>query len=872
MLYRKDGFRTEWVQEVLEEILKHHDALRMIYKNENGEMLSYNRGVETQQFGFQVYDVSSEDVPDQKVLELASKLQLQIDIQEGPLVNAAVFKAKDGDHLLLIIHHLVVDGFSWRILFEDLALGYSQLEKGETVRFYPKTTSYKTYASKLQAYAKGEKLAREKKYWVETLKENVGFLETKEEVERYWYEDSDTFSTILEKEETRKLLRETNQAYHTEINDLLVTALLVATREVTGENRIRISLEGHGREQIMEGLDISRTVGWFTTKYPVLIDLGEETDLSMTIKMVKESLRKLPNKGIGYGILKHLSEDEELRKAAQPPLLFNYLGQMDEDLQNAVFSSSSLPTGESIGNKHTRENAMEMNAVVLDGRLIIDTTYNTKVYSEETVKDFTEAYKEALYAVIRHCVSKEQAERTPFDYGDRGLSIHELEDIKRKYHEFEIEKIYPLANMQQGMLFHALEDPTSGAYFEQIVIEANGSIDPHLLEESFNVIMERHELLRTAVEYEITEKPRNVILKDRKIGFNYRDIRCQSVEQQKASIEQYLKQDQEKGFDFGRDSLIRLELIQIGEEAYKLIWSNHHILFDGWGRGIILGELFHIYGNKRAGRIHQLEKPQPYSDYIGWLEEQTREDAVHYWKGYLEGYQEPATIPSITKGRKSGDSRNWEKVVEFSSELTGKLTELANRNHVTFNTALQSAWGVLLAKYNHTDDVVFGSVVSGRDAKVSGIEKMVGLFINTIPTRIQVKDHQSFRDVLKRVQEEAIESQAYSYLNLSDVQSLSELKRDLIDHVMVFENYALDERALDQEKNELGFVFNDLNGNEATNYGLTVVAVPREQLILKLAYDESVYPEAIIENIATHLTHVIEQVVQDEDQKIRHLQ
>ncbi|CAN2255432.1 hypothetical protein STZ1_70082 [Bacillus subtilis] len=303
-----------------------------------------------------------------------------------------------------------------------------------------------------------------------------------------------------------------------------------------------------------------------------------------------------------------------------------------------------------------------------------------------------------------------------------------------------------------------------------------------------------------------------------------------------------------------------------------MIWSNHHILFDGWGRGIILAELFQFYGDERFGRTRQLEEPEAYSTYIRWLEEQSREDAAQYWKNYLKGYKEKSGIPVNRKSGKTGDSGNREKVIALSRELTGKLADLATRNHVTIHTALQSAWGVLLAKYNQTDDVVFGSVVSGRDAKVPGIENMVGLFINTIPTRIQASDHQSFREVLQRVQESAIESQAYSYLNLSDVQSLSELKRDLIDHVMIFENYALDDKALDQGENELGFVFHELKGNEATNYGLTVVAVPGEQLILKFAYDGNVYLETIIENLGIHLTRLMEQAAEDEHKKIGDLQ
>ncbi|PIK32720.1 non-ribosomal peptide synthetase, partial [Bacillus siamensis] len=282
-------------------------------------------------------------------------------------------------------------------------------------------------------------------------------------------------------------------------------------------------------------------------------------------------------------------------------------------------------------------------------------------------------------------------------------------------------------------------------------------------------------------------------------------------------MDRFLKEDREKGFDLSRDPLIRLQLIQTGDEEYTLIWSNHHILFDGWGRGIILAELFQLYGDERFGRTRQLEEPEAYSTYIRWLEEQSREDAAQYWKNYLKGYKEKSGIPVNRKFGKTDESRNREKVIALSRELTGKLADLAARNHVTIHTALQSVWGVLLAKYNQTDDVVFGSVVSGRDAKVPGIENMVGLFINTIPTRIQASDHQSFREVLQRVQEGAIESQAYSYLNLSDVQSLSELKRDLIDHVIIFENYALDEQALDQGENELGFVFHELKGNEATN-------------------------------------------------------
>ncbi|MGR5997146.1 condensation domain-containing protein [Bacillus cereus] len=200
------------------------------------------------------------------------------------------------------------------------------------------------------------------------------------------------------------------------------------------------------------------------------------------------------------------------------------------------------------------------------------------------------------------------------------------------------------------------------------------------------------------------------------------------------------------------------------------------------------------------------------------------------------------------------------------------MTELANQNNVTLNTVLQTLWGIILAKYNHTDDVVFGSVVSGRDAKVAGIEKMVGLFINAIPTRINIKEQKSFKNILKEVQQQAIESQAYNYMNLSDIQSLSDLKRDLIDHVMIFENYALDERLLQEEESKSSFVFKDIKGIEQTNYGFTIVVVPGEQLVLKISYDGNLYSEKLIQNIANHLKNVTDQVVQDEHKNVNQLE
>ncbi|MGR5997134.1 condensation domain-containing protein [Bacillus cereus] len=346
----------------------------------------------------------------------------------------------------------------------------------------------------------------------------------KKELKSDTFENSKTVSISLNKEKTISLLRKSNRAYNTEINDILLTSLLLGAREITSENCIKINMEGHGREDILENVDISRTVGWFTTMYPVLIDLGNETDLATNIKMVKETLRKIPNKGIGFGILKYLSKEKYLLNEQKAPISFNYLGEMDNDVNRNEFSESKFSYGETIGGKISRNNSIEINSIIINNELVINTTFNELEFDELTIRKLNDKFKESLETIIDHCVSQIEVEKTPYDYGDTKLTLSELKDIKEKYKDFEIEKIYPLANMQKGMLFHALENKNSKAYFEQTVMDITGYVDVEILKTSFNKIMQRYEILRASFEYEIVEEPRQIIIADREIGFQYCDI------------------------------------------------------------------------------------------------------------------------------------------------------------------------------------------------------------------------------------------------------------------------------------------------------------------------------------------------------------
>ena len=864
MLYRKDGFNKDYIEDIFKEIVKNHDALRMKFTIEENKVIEYNRGLEEGIVNIEEYDIRNEENPRVKVEELANKLQNQINITEGVMFKTAIFKTNEGDHLLIIIHHLVVDGVSWRILFEDLKTGYNQLLEGKKLELYFSSDSYMKYSSKLQEYSKSNKLEREREYWQEISREDVGFLKDKVNISEFKIEDFDSISTSMSENKTEDLLRKTNKAYNTEINDILITSLVIASRKITGKEVLKIEMEGHGRQDVLENIDISRTVGWFTCKYPVLLDLNKEKDISMNIKEVKETLRRVPNKGIGYGILKYLDKDEVIYNSAHPVILFNYLGQMDEDIVSDVFVPSDLSSGKGMGKDIVRDNSIEIAAIIVEGKLTIRVSYNTKVYEKAEVEEFLSKFKESISEVVSHCAGKKESEKTPSDYGDKTISLIELEDIKTRYKNFEIEKIYPLANMQVGMLFHALENKNSTAYFEQMILDIEGYVDEKIFEESLEKIVSRHEALRTSFEYDITTEPKNIILKNRKADFEYIDLRNSDE-----VFEDYIERDKKKGFDLSNDRLIRLQLIRLTDNEYKAIWSNHHIILDGWGRGIILSELLNIYKNKLNDEDYELKPVKPYSSYINWHQKQDKNLAKKYWEKYLEGYEEPASLPKEVSLIKEDRYEYKERLIEFSDKWSKDINNIAAKNNVTINTVLQMIWSIVLSKYNSRDDVVFGKVVSGRNGQVDGIEQMVGLFINTIPTRCTLDKNSSFSDNVKKLQREALECNNYDYMNLSEIQSQSKLKQNLIDHIIVFENYAVDEMKGTNNYNELGFKINRMSADEQNNYDFTIVALPGDTFKLKFIYNGYIYEEKFIENVENHIREVSRQIIENENMKIK---
>ncbi|WP_306373041.1 surfactin non-ribosomal peptide synthetase SrfAA [Bacillus subtilis] len=429
MLHAKKGFDPERVEKTLQALIEHHDALRMVFREENGDIVQAYQPIGESKVSFEIVDLygSDEEMLRSQIKILANKLQSSPDLQNGPLLKAEQYRTEAGDHLLIAVHHLVVDGVSWRILLEDFASGYMQAEKEESLVFPQKTNSFKDWAEELAAFSQSAHLLQQAEYWSQIAAEQISPLPKDCETEQRIVKDTSSVLCELTEEDTKHLLTDVHQPYGTEINDILLSALGLTMKEWTKGAKIGINLEGHGREDIIPNVNISRTVGWFTAQYPVVLDISE-ADASAVIKTVKENLRRIPDKGVGYGILRYFTETAET-KGFTPEISFNYLGQFDSEVKTDFFEPSAFDMGRQVSEESEALYALSFSGMIRNGRFVLSCSYNEKEFERATIEERMERFKENLLMLIRHCTEKEDKEFTPSDFSAEDLEMDEMGDI-----------------------------------------------------------------------------------------------------------------------------------------------------------------------------------------------------------------------------------------------------------------------------------------------------------------------------------------------------------------------------------------------------------------------------------------------------------
>lgn len=427
--------------------------------------------------------------------------------------------------------------------------------------------------------------------------------------------------------------------------------------------------------------------------------------------------------------------------------------------------------------------------------------------------------------------------------------------------EKNIEHIYPLSPMQEGVLFHTLLNPSSGVYLMQDRYLLEGRLDRVAFRRAWQQVVDRHCVLRTSFVWENQKRPLQVVHKQVAVPIVELDWRDRSQAQQERDFDALLQEELRAGFDFSQVPLFRIRLIQMTENTFRITRSYHLILMDAWCLSLLMVDFFTFYESLIQGEERQCEKPRLYKDYIGWLQKQDPVGAEQFWRGQLRGFDTPTLLaPTYTsRGESEGGADVAEQTRSLSPALTNALTDLARKHQLTLNTLIQGAWARLVGQYTGQADVVFGVTVAGRPPELDGVESMVGLFINSLPLRVSVDPGMPILTWMKILMAQNVRMRQYEYAPLVQIQGWSEVPRGraLFDSLLVFENVPVDPLLT---KHALPFRTQQEGNRTHTNYPLTVVIILGAELGLQLSYNRRAFNEETIIRMLRHFHALLEQM------------
>ncbi|MGW5388459.1 amino acid adenylation domain-containing protein, partial [Nocardia sp. NPDC003963] len=885
------GVTRATIAAVLGPVLDRHDMLRARLIDEDGEWFA-----ETAEPGsidvdalidHTVFDATADE---QRILETAQAAVDatldRLDPATGGVVRFAWLEPDSADragYLVVVAHHLVVDGVSWRVLTPDFLLSAGAHSAGQKPELSAPSTSMRTWAHALEEHAHSPERVAELEYW-QTVAGTTDPLLTGRAMDPA----VDTAGSVeihsveVSPEVTQALLTTVPKLFHGGVNDGLLTALVLATtawraRRVPGAaaaDPLLVRLEGHGREEeVVPGADLSRTVGWFTTIFPVrFAPAGDIEDalaggpaLGAVLKSVKEELLSVPDKGIGYGLLRYMNPAtaDQLPATLPGQVSFNYLGRFGGGEISAEmrdfgwWQTNDLVVVGAFDTDMPAMAPLDINAAVIGDKLTARIGYPSTLLTAAEISEFGALWAQALEAVARHVDSASAGGHTASDFGLVAVSQTDIEGIEQRF-PMPVADIWPLSSMQAGMWFHAqLAAESVDVYTAQVVLTLTGRVDTVRLRAAAQALIDRYENLRTAFVTDHEGNPVQVVLKDVPVDWTEYD---RSSDRTAADL---IEADRLRRFDLTRPPLLRFTLIATGPDTWQFVVSNHHILLDGWSMPLLMRDLLTLYAVRADADA--LPMAHSYRAFLAWVGRQDRRVSLETWRAALAEVEEPTLLVRPESGGSGQEitALSGEYAFELDAATTARMTALATEVGVTANTVLQVAWAVLLGRLTGRDDVLFGATVSGRPPELPGVETMVGLFINTIPVRVRFDRNESVRSLLTRVQVEQADLLDHHYVSLSDIHSAAGMAA-LFDTLLVFESYPVDAEGIQAAAADIdGMTVAGLEGVDATHYPLTLVAALGTTLRIRAGYRQDMFDAAEVRRIADRLVRMLDGIITD---------
>ncbi|MFE3873982.1 non-ribosomal peptide synthase/polyketide synthase [Kitasatospora sp. NPDC059146] len=808
--------------------------------------------------------------------EAADAARARLDPATGALLGAVLFPpADDGarPQLLLTAHHLAVDSVSWRVLLADLEQAYRQAESGATPELEPEPVPFTDWAHRLAGHVRAGALDPALPYWTDQAGQPAHPLPV-DHPGTPTAGSVRTLRTRLDAATTAALLRSVPEVYRTQVNDVLLSALGRALADWTGRAEVTVALEGHGREDLFDGLDLSRTVGWFTTRYPVTLapaGTADAPDWGATLKRVKERLRSLPHRGLSFEALARLRRDDPaaraLRDVPLPQVCFNYHGQWTAPA-GGDFAPAGPAPGRELAPGEPLDHLLDVSAVVADGELELTWHYSDQVHASATVRALADATAAALTAVVEHCARPGAGGRTPSDFPLAGLDQAALDRTVGDGRD--VEDLLPLTPLQEGMLFHRLVGGPDDVYLDQAALLLDGVTDPQAFALAWQRVTDRTPALRTSVVWEGVPAPLQLVRRGVRLPVTVHDLRALDPARRAERLERLRADDLARGLDIATAPLTRLTLVRLPEARLHLLWTSHHLILDGWSLAQVLTEVFEEYAAVTTGTAPAPAVRRPFGDYVRWLAAQDAAAARAHWRGVLAGFAGATPLPVDRARREAHRARSAQSHrAGLSEEVSGRLADTARRAGLTLGTVVQGAWALLLARYAGEPEVLFGTTVSGRPEDLPGVESMIGLFINTLPTRVRVESGRTAADWLRALQEAQAEARRHAAVSLAELTGYSDLPPGgaLFDSIVAFENYPFD----DARAAGAGVRLAEVSSRDATNFPLVLRAHQGERLGLDLGYDPELFDADTVRALAGRLCLLLAGLADGLDRPLREL-
>lgn len=784
--------------------------------------------------------------------------------------------------IFFALHHLLVDSVSWRIITNDLYAIYNDLVKTkfEQAGTNPnscyknstpvikllgsKGTSYRQWASVVKEY--GIKNQAEIDYWHEVMRD---YAASKTVLSKLIESETTQNEIIiaLDNNYTNLLLTKSSHAYNTQVNDLLLASLCGALYELIGNSIQHILLEGHGREEIDKLVNINHTVGWFTTMYPVRFDLpkssrhNESVNIGDTIRGIKEHLRLIPNKGIGYGALFGYVSDN------LPRISFNYLGQFSKTSSTNPLSLEEVNriqdwqiVGERSGISSSKFNCdyniININGYVMDDKLQFNIV--TKLSQKNTNK-FAKTFKNKIIELAEYTSNEKRKYLTRSDIGNI-ISQEYLDTIQTKD---DIAAVYLANSLQQGFIYHALHQVKDTAYRVQIVFKYNNELYPERLKMAWQGAVNKYPSLRLRFAWQ--EELIQIVDKHQEIYWKYLDISQKKSDFQSKKIQEMIKEDRQHGYNLECGNLLRIYLIKQADDKYCCIMSAHHAILDGWSNSLLLKFVHELYSKLDNNMGLDINILEPEESYLLAQKhfQQNIPAAEEFWKDQINHIEEYANLNGLLKPDMysvvMSEYREIKDHTEESIKITGlsykRLKEFSSRYNITVNTVLEYVWHKLLSVYGNTKTTVVGTIISGRNLAIDDIEKSVGLYISTLPLIIKHNPEQTILESLKSVQNHIIEMNYHNNVSLVNLQKGG---HRLFDSLFIYENHPI---FAPNETDNNALKISSLKIIEDLDYPLGLIVQEQDNEIqVNLKYAEELFAEETINNLLDGLVNLVEQI------------